>query len=98
MPMSMSMLSDACVDIDGVISDDVDVGVHLADVRRGGAAGPRCWQLRANTCYAIEGNVKVLVPEWGDQWVQIGLEQDACFDGHRIYYLGGRQTRWHLVR
>jgi hypothetical protein len=56
------------------------------------------WPLYANTCYAIEGNVKVQVPEWGNQWVQIGLEQDACFDGRRVYYLGGRQTRWHLVR
>ena len=56
------------------------------------------WPLHANTCYAIEGNVKVQVPEWDDQWVQIGLEQDACFDGQKVYYLGGRQTRWHLVR
>ena len=56
------------------------------------------WPLHANTCYAIEGNVKVKVPEWGDQWVQIGLEQDACFDGRSVYYLGGRQTRWHVVR
>ena len=56
------------------------------------------WPLHANTCYAIEGNVKVQVPEWDDQWVQIGLEQDACFDGQQVYYLGGRQTRWHLVR
>jgi len=56
------------------------------------------WPLHADTCYAIEGNVKVQIPEWGGQWVQIGLEQDACFDGKRVYYLGGRQTRWHLVR
>ena len=56
------------------------------------------WPLHANTCYAIEGNVKVQVPEWDDQWVQIGLEQDACFDGQKVHYLGGRQTRWHLVR
>lgn len=56
------------------------------------------WPLYANTCYAIEGNVKVQVPEWNGQWVQIGLEQDACFDGQKVYYIGGRQTRWHLVR
>jgi Xaa-Pro aminopeptidase len=56
------------------------------------------WPLYADTCYAIEGNVKVQVPEWDGQWVQIGLEQDACFDGARVYYLGGRQTRWHVVR
>ncbi|MCK5941792.1 MAG: aminopeptidase P family protein [Planctomycetes bacterium] len=56
------------------------------------------WPLHPNTCYAIEGNVKVQVPEWGGQWLQIGLEQDACFDGEKVWYLGGRQTRWHVIR
>jgi Xaa-Pro aminopeptidase len=56
------------------------------------------WSLHENTVYAIEGNVKVQVPEWEGQWVQIKLEQDAVFDGQRVLYLGGRQTRWHVVR
>ena len=56
------------------------------------------WTLRPNTCYAIEGNVKVRVPEWDDQQVQIKLEQDAWFDGEKVVYIGGRQTRWHVVR
>ncbi len=56
------------------------------------------WQLRADTCYAIEGNVRVQLPEWDDQWVQIKLEQDAWFDGRQVRYIGGRQTRWHLIR
>ena len=56
------------------------------------------WKLSADTCYAIEGNVKVKVAEWDAQWVQIKLEQDAWFDGERVLYLGGRQTHWHLVR
>ncbi len=56
------------------------------------------WPLFPNTCYAIEGNVRVPLPEWQGQPVQIGLEQDACFDGERVVYLGGRQTRWHVVR
>ncbi|MEM7493455.1 MAG: M24 family metallopeptidase [Pseudomonadota bacterium] len=55
------------------------------------------WPVNANTCYAIEGNVKVAVPEWGDQLAQIKLEQDACFDGTRVDYLAGRQTTWHIV-
>jgi hypothetical protein len=38
------------------------------------------------------------VPEWNDQWVQVKLEQGALFDGERVTYLAGRQTRWHLVR
>ena len=56
------------------------------------------WPLYANTGYAIEGNVKVEVPEWDGQWVQIKLEQSALFDGEKVYYLAGRQTRWHVVR
>ncbi|MFT4515962.1 MAG: Xaa-Pro aminopeptidase [Planctomycetota bacterium] len=56
------------------------------------------WPLHENTCYAIEGNVRVELPEWGGQPVQIGLEQDACFDGKQVIYTGGRQTRWHVVR
>ena len=55
------------------------------------------WKLFPHTAYAIEGNVKVQVPEWADQWVQIKLEQSAVFDGERVLYLAGRQTTWHLV-
>ena len=47
---------------------------------------------------AIEGNIKQAVPEWGGQLVQMKLEQSALFDGERVIYLAGRQTRWHVVR
>ena len=50
------------------------------------------------TAYAIEGNIKAPVPEWDGQYVQIKLEQSALFDGERVQYLAGRQTRWHVVR
>lgn len=56
------------------------------------------WKLSPNTAYAIEGNVKVAVPEWDNQLVQIKLEQSAVFDGTRVHYLAGRQTQWHVVR
>jgi hypothetical protein len=56
------------------------------------------WPLHASTVYAIEGHVKVPMPEWGGQYVQIKLEQDAVFDGERVVYLAGRQTDWHVVR
>lgn len=55
------------------------------------------WPLAPHTAYAIEGNVKMAVPEWAHQWVQIKLEQSAVFDGESIHYLAGRQTDWHLV-
>jgi len=55
------------------------------------------WPLHPGTAYAIEGNVKVAVPEWDGALVQIKLEQSALFDGERVLYLAGRQTAWHLV-
>ncbi len=56
------------------------------------------WPLHESTVFSIEGNVKVPVPSWGGQLVQIKLEQDAVFDGRAVTYLAGRQTRWHLVQ
>ena len=56
------------------------------------------WKLSPNTAYAIEGNVKVAVPEWDGQLVQIKLEQSAVFTGKTVRYLAGRQTEWHVVR
>ena len=56
------------------------------------------WKMRANTAYAIEGNVRVAIPEWNGQSVQIKLEQSAIFDGKSVRYLAGRQTAWHVVR
>jgi len=61
-------------------------------------AGTGDWPLYPNTVYAIEGSITQRVPEWGNQWVQIKLEQDAVFDGKRVIYLAGRQTQWHVVR
>ncbi len=55
------------------------------------------WPVYANTCYAIEGNIKTEVPSWDDQLVQIKLEQSACYDGETVQYLAGRQTEWHVV-
>ena len=56
------------------------------------------WPIHADTGYAIEGNVKIRLPDWDGQWIQIKVEQSAVFDGERVLYLAGRQTAWHLVR
>ena len=55
------------------------------------------WPLQPMTGYAIEGNVRVPVPEWNGERVQIKLEQSAYFDGQRVVYLAGRQTQWHVI-
>jgi len=42
--------------------------------------------------------VTVAIPEWDGQEIHVKPEQDAWFDGQCVRYLGGRQTRWHVVR
>lgn len=56
------------------------------------------WKIYASTGFSIEGGVKVAVPEWQGQLVNIKLEQTAVFDGERVIYLAGRQTAWHVIR
>ena len=63
-----------------------------------GTTGQGDWPLHPMTAYAIEGNVKARIPEWRGQHVQIKLEQSAIFDGEKVHYLAGRQTRWHVIR
>ena len=65
---------------------------------QGPTVGQGDWPLHADTVYAIEGNVKARVAEWGGQNVQIKLEQMALFDGQKVVYLAGRQVVWHVVR
>jgi len=54
-------------------------------------------RLRPSTAWSIELNAKAPVPEWGGQEVEFRLEEDAWFDGERVRYLDGRQSRFHLI-
>lgn len=56
------------------------------------------WKLYPNTGYAIEGNIKTQFPEWDNQWIQVKLEQSAVYDGKQVWYLAGRQTKWHIIK
>lgn len=56
------------------------------------------YPLFENTCYAIELNAKVTIPEWNGQEVRIGLEQDAVFRKGGVFYLDGRQKIFHIVK
>lgn len=56
------------------------------------------WPVHPNTVYAIEGAVHVPIPEWDGHPLRVLVEHDAVFDGERVVYLAGRQTRWHLIR
>lgn len=55
-------------------------------------------RLRPNTAWSIELSQTQPVPEWGGQTVQFRTEEDAFFDGQRVRYIDGRQTRFHLIR
>jgi len=65
--------------------------------KQDGVAGQGDYELFADTCYAIELNVRKSVPEWGGQDVRIALEEDAALTENGIYYLDGRQTAFHLI-
>ncbi len=54
--------------------------------------------LRANTAWSIELSAKSRVPEWNNQEVEFRLEEDAFFDGRKVAYLDGRQSKFHLIR
>lgn len=71
--------------------------IGMWDAQEGGSQGGE-WPLLPHTSYAIEGNVRSSVPEWGETWVQIKLEQGGHLDGERLDYPAGRQVQWHVVR
>lgn len=70
--------------------------IGMWDAQQGGTPGSE-WPLHPSTAYAIEGNVRSPVPEWGDTWVQVKLEQGGFFDGETLEFPAGRQTTWHVV-
>jgi Xaa-Pro aminopeptidase len=65
--------------------------------QQGGVPGSGDYPLYPSTAYSIELMAAVPVPEWSET-VRIMLEEDALFDGERVRWLDGRQTRLHLVR
>lgn len=65
--------------------------------KQDGVPGQGDYTLYYDTCYSIELNCRVKVPEWDNQEVLIGLEQNASFTREGVIYLGGRQTSLHLI-
>ena len=51
-----------------------------------------------NTAYAIEFSSTTAVPEWGNQDVWIGYEEDALFTEAGCRFIDGRQTKFYLIR
>ncbi|MGB3863148.1 MAG: M24 family metallopeptidase [Candidatus Aminicenantaceae bacterium] len=51
-----------------------------------------------NTVYAMELDTKTSIAEWGGQDIRVVLEQTVAFSKKGIEYLGGRQTKWYLIK
>lgn len=56
-----------------------------------GVPGRGDYPLNANTAYSIELNNAVYIEEWGKE-LRFMLEEDAFFDGEKVWYIDGRQT------
>jgi hypothetical protein len=77
---------------------------HAAGTRIGlpdmqdGVPGMGEYPLYLDTCWAIELGVRAVIPEWGNQEIQMALEEDAAFTSRGIKFLDGRQTKIHLIK
>jgi Xaa-Pro aminopeptidase len=65
---------------------------------QGGVPGAGDYPLYEDTVHSIELNIRAAVPEWGQQEIQIALEQDASFTRSGARFLDQRQTRLHLIK
>jgi Metallopeptidase family M24 len=56
------------------------------------------YPLFLNTAYAIEFSCTTAVPEWDNQDVRIGYEEDALFTEKGCRFIDGRQTQIYLIK
>jgi hypothetical protein len=56
------------------------------------------YPLFLNTAYSIEFSSTTAVPEWDNQDVRIGYEEDALFTEDGCRFIDGRQTRFYLIK
>ena len=72
--------------------------IGLFDKQQGVPGHNGTYPLYNNTCYSLELNCKVTVPEWNNQEFALGLETDILFTNDKVYFLAGRQENFHLVK
>ncbi len=56
------------------------------------------YPLYYDTTYSIELSSTSTVPEWGNQDVRIGFEEDAVFTKEGCRFIDGHQTRFFLIK
>lgn len=62
-----------------------------------GVPGRGDYEVFDDTAYSVEFNVRADVPEWGGQEVVFALEEDAALSDGNMWWLDGRQERFHLI-
>jgi hypothetical protein len=65
--------------------------------RQEGVPGRGDYEVFDDTVYSIEFNVRAVVPEWGGQEVIFALEEDAALSEGKMWWLDGRQEKFHLI-
>lgn len=50
-----------------------------------------------NSCFTVELSVDRPVPEWGGQEFRFKLEQDIVYTKKGVFFLDGRQTKFHVI-
>ncbi len=56
------------------------------------------YPLYPNTVYAIEYSCTTSIPEWDNQDVRIGFEEDAVFTEEGCKFIDGHQTKLYLIK
>lgn len=56
------------------------------------------YPLYPNTCYALELNIKTMVPEFSDKEVLFFSEETICFDGEKCHYLAKGRKNIYFVK
>lgn len=51
-----------------------------------------------HSAFTVELSVDLPVPEWEGEEVRFKLEQDVVFTRKEVFYLGGRQTEYHVIK
>jgi hypothetical protein len=63
-----------------------------------GVVGRGEFAMHYNTCYAIELSIDTEIPEWDGQKVRFSIEEEAIFTPEGVFFFGGRQTEFHIVK
>jgi len=55
-------------------------------------------KLVPNSAFVAELSVDLPIPEWEGKILRLGIEQDIVFTPSGVYFLGGRQKNFHVIR